>query len=235
MEEVLRSRVEDIFKNMQDFFVLKMKFLLNKLGYDTNKIEITSPCEAERFAPSLSFSVTKFTKIDPKAEKEIQKELESMHKSLDSLKIQRFNREQDPYEFEVSSLGFKAQTMKNELIDLMNYDIKTTTEKLFDFSAHKIGEVIKGESNTLHERLMIDLERNVQYLEDGIKNKFEDFITRKMNELYERLVDQPKKTQFSPAKRASPENIRSHVTPPSRSVPAVRISQDSEKLTQLTH
>jgi hypothetical protein len=224
MEEVLRSRVEDIFRNIQDFYQIKIKFLLNKLGYDTNRIELHSPAEAERFSPNIKFSLTQFTRVDPKAQKEIQKELDGMQKSIESLKIQRFNREQDPYEFDATSLGFKAQAMKNELIDVLNHDVRNTSERLFEFSTTKIGELIKNESGTLHERLMLDLERNVQYLEDSIRNRFEDFITRKMNELFERLQDQPKKTQFSPPKRSAQEQVT-----PNKSLPIQKIPQESER------
>ncbi len=201
LESLLRSKVEEVFASVQAFFNLKLKFLLNRLGYDTADLDLDPYLDNEDMSPvKLKFSETPSQRIDTKELQGIEREIESLEKTLDSYKIPKGRSDQDPYEFDKSSLGFKAQEIKNELIDQVNYDIRSTTEYLVQFSQGKIGELVRGEAGEVHHRLLNEVSKNVESLEEVIRKKFENIINDKINDLAERLVGGAKQKKQSPAK-----------------------------------
>src|SRR5690606_19303446 len=150
-------------------FNIKLKFLLNRLGYDTNDLDIEPYLEQEGMSPiKLRFAESQSNRVDPKELQILEKDIDSLEKSLSSYKIPRSRSDQDPYEFDKSGLGFKAQEIKNELIDQVNYDIRSTTDYLVEFSKGKIGELVRGEAGSIHNKLMDQLSKNVEIIEDVI-------------------------------------------------------------------
>ena len=202
LESILRGKIEEIFNSVQAFFNLKLKFLLNRLGYDTTDLDLEPYLENIEMSPiKLKFSETTPTsRYDEQQLRSIEKEIDTLEKTLESYKIPRTRSDQDPYEFDKTSLGFKAQEIRNDLIDQVNYDIRSTTEYLVQFSQNKIGELVRGEAGEIHHKLLNELGKNVQGLEEVIRKKFETLINDKINDLAERLTGNPKPKRPSPSK-----------------------------------
>lgn len=202
IESVLRFRIDEIFKGIQSFFNLKLKFLLNRLGFEPQDIDLSPFVEDEELSPvKFRFSNVELSRTDPQKLAVMERDIDNMEKALQSYKLTRSSvHEQDPYEFEATSLGYKAETIKNDLIDQLNYDVRSTTEYLIELSNGRINELVRGEAGTIQQRLMNELSNNIQAVEEQIKTKFEDLISKKINELAERLSGQV------PTKKSRPES-----------------------------
>lgn len=208
IESILRFRIDEIFKGIQSFFNLKLKFLLNRLGYEAQEIDLSPFVEDEEVSPvKLKFSSVELSRTDPQKLAVLERDIDNMEKTLQSYKLARPTNEQDPYEFEATSLGYKAETIKNDLIDQLNYDVRSTTEYLIELSNGRINELVRGEASSIQQKLMNELANNIQLVEEQIKFKFEDLISKKINELAEKLSGQvPKKSRPESPQRSSTSN-----------------------------
>jgi len=77
--------------------------------------------------------------------------------------------------------------MKNDLLDVLGQEVRSTTEYLLDYSNSKVNEMTREESGVLYKKIMNDVTESMEVLEDELKFKFDEIITHKLNRITEIL------------------------------------------------
>ena len=193
VEAILRFKAADIFKNLQAVFNLRLKFCLTRLGYDTASLDLGPFLETEAmYEPeSISFSKEPLKMYNEKEYKAIQNDVDRLEKSIlsqKSLNTGRGFRPESPGSHHCDhTSGVHRHEIKNELLDYLGQEVRSTTEYLLDHSNKKVGELTREESSILYKKIIAEVTDNMEALEDELKHKFEEIITHKMNKVAEVL------------------------------------------------
>lgn len=194
VESLLRFKSADIFKNLQAIFNLKLKFCLNRLGYDTANLGLSPFLETEtNFIPeSISFAKEPLKLYNEKEFKAIENDIDRLEKSILSQKVnpssvRSFHLESSSPKGKHRNCDHTSQThrteIKNDLIDHLGNEVRSTTEYLLDYSNTKVNELAREESGVLYKKILAEVADNMEALEDELKKKFEEVITQKMNRI----------------------------------------------------
>jgi len=213
LESLLRGRANTLYKNMQSIFNLKLKFLINRLGYDNALIDLTPFTEDDNLQlESIGFTSDPIKLVEEKEARALEKDISKLEKSL---VFSRINPNQTFQSFTgldtsamggagESEIGFRSYNhklqLKNEIIEQLNSDVRSTTEYLVEYSNTRINEVVRSETTTLHRKIMGELNANLDNIEEELKNKFEEFISKKIAELANALGNNAQNRSRSPQK-----------------------------------
>jgi len=195
LNSVFQFRMESIFKSLNASFNLKVKFCLNKLGYDLAGINLTpfDNEDAPAFAKSKLFT-SPTPKYNPEKEvKAIDRDISRLERSISSSKQPVFVDRSLHSDFGVREhvcdhlpFAFKTE-LKNDLFDQLGQEVRATTEFLMENSNCKLNDIVRNETHQVHQRMMAELHRNIDKAEEEFKSIFEDLIQQKVNELVQGL------------------------------------------------
>ena len=194
MNSVFQFRIDNVFKSLHASFNIKVKFCLNKLGYDTSNIDLTPFDDQE--APIASNKL--FTSQSPKynfdkERRAIERDVSKLEKSVSKSKA-NLTMERSVYSdigskdhcCDHTPFAFKVE-LKNELFDQLGHEVRSTTEHLMDLSTSKVKELVRGETNIVYQRMMAELNKNLDVVEEEFKNKFDTVINQKVNDIIKSL------------------------------------------------
>jgi hypothetical protein len=228
---LLNFRVNHIAKNLQTYFNLKLKFCLNKLGYDTNALELRPFIESDdSFELGLGFLDTGKQEgdmmiPDTKDLKAMENEIKHLESSIYSHKItvpaeqtsgneksgracnhshsqSKNGRERTPERACEHSAYHHHHLIKTELTEYLTDEMKTSTKSMIEYSNNKFNETIRENNHAFQSKVVQDLNSVLDSLEEKFKNKFEEIIHYKTMQLVEKLGHQPKQGLLSPYKKA---------------------------------
>lgn len=195
LNSVFRFRMDSIFKSLHASLNVRLKFCLNKLGYDTTAIDLTPFTEEE--LPQAS--ITKlFTSPVPKYNyqkevKALEKDISRLERSLSPSKRvhtidKSLHSELGCREHACEHIPFSYKNeLKNELFDQLGQEVRSTTEHLMEVSSVKLNDLVRGETHQVHQKMMAELNRNIDVVEEEFKKTFEDLINQKINDLIRAL------------------------------------------------
>ena len=206
-EDTVNLRLASLISSLNTYFNLKLKFCLGKAGIDSHKLDLRPFLDSQEVrqlevAPMLR-------EHDLEAE-EFEK-FEAMKNQLGEIEAEAFSRRIPTLEQSLSQAskedrvdGFKSfgnrWQIKNELIEHMNSEFKSTSDYLTKYSNDKIGNLIREENHVLSRKIFTELSQVVEKLEDQIRDRFEESIAKRVNQLAEILTAHPQR-QSSPFKR----------------------------------
>jgi hypothetical protein len=191
LESLMKNKAQHLFRTVQSTLNLKLKFLLHRLGFEQH-VDLTPFNEEE----NINFTSVTFTDEPPIKQIE-EKELKALEK--DTIQLEKsiiFNTKNvslgastildatmgSDKELEFRSFSHKAQ-IKQDILDSMNADVRSTTQYVVDYSNAKVNEVVRSETHLLEKKILNELVLNFEGLEEEMKNKFEDYINKKVNEI----------------------------------------------------
>jgi len=214
LNSVFQFRMEAIFKSLHASFNVKIKFCLNKLGYDTAGINL-APFDKED-APVFSKSSKLFTSPTPKynPEKEVRaidRDISRLERSISASKqpvpVDRsLNSDFGVREHVCDHIPFAFKTeLRNDLFDQLGQEVRATTEFLMDASNSKLNEIVRNETHQVHQRMMAELHRNIDKAEEEFKAIFEDLIQQKVSELVQGLGGSASQTLQFTQRQTSPQ------------------------------
>ncbi len=191
IESLLRFKAADIFKNLQAIFNLKLKFCLNRLGHDSTNLGLDPFLENEtNFLPeSITFTKEPLKLYNEKEFKAIEQDIDRLEKSILNQKVPPATKHEALPPGHVCDHTTQAHRteIKNDLLEQLGLEVRSTTEYLLDYSGSKVGEVTREESNHLYKKIMTEVAENMEFLEDELKDKFEEIISLKLNKIVEVL------------------------------------------------
>jgi len=195
VESLLKFKAMDIFKNLQAIFNLKLKFCLTRLGYDTANMGLAAFFENETdYVPEgLAFTKEPLKIYNEKEFKAIEQDIDRLEKSILNQKapttLRGYNHDNASppgHQCDHTSQVHRTE-MKNDLLDQLGMEVRSTTEYLLDYSSTKVSDMTREESGQVYKRIMAEVADNMEILEDELKDKFEEIISFKLNKIAEVL------------------------------------------------
>jgi len=231
LNSVFSFRMDTIFKSLHASLNVRLKFCLNKLGYDTATIDLT-PFTEEEFPQA---STTKlFTSPVPKYN--YQKEVKALEKDISRLersvspskRVQSIDRslhsEFGCRDHVCDHIPFSYKNeLKNELFDQLGHEVRSTTEHLMEVSSVKLNDLVRSETHQVHQRMMAELNRNIDVVEEEFKKTFEDLISQKVNDLIRAFGGSAAQIKPSPNIKISPQ-----VTPSKQMYSSINRSSENK-------
>lgn len=215
-EETINLRVSSIVSSLNAFFNLKLKFCLNKAGFDTATLDLRPFFDSEEVRRLEVTSIVR----EQDLESEDFKKIEALRRQLDDLEAEAFSQRAQTLNQswsleakEERADGFKSfgnrWQIKNELLEHMSAEFKSSSDYLTKYSNEKIANLIREENQVLSRKMFGELNNVVEKLEEQIKQRFEEGITKKINQITETLAGHPR--QSSPFSKKN--SVSSLLTP----------------------
>lgn len=198
--EAVNARLESVISSLNTFFNLKLKYCLHKAGVDSQTLDLR---------PFLDKDEVKSLEIAPIV---IQQDLaDENFKKLDVMKAQLEEMEAEIYSRRVPALDQSMQYsgrkderadgfmsfgnrwhIKNELVEQMHSELKTSNDYLMKYSNEKIGRLIRDEHQELSKKIFSELNLTIEKMEEQIRSSFEESITKRLGQITDAIVSQPK-------------------------------------------
>lgn len=207
LEGILNFRIASIVKSLSTHFNVKLKFCLNKAGYDTNSMQVKPFLEDEELdiepvsiQPDARLvrryeegteSLEKLRREINRMEGEIKK---NVPLPLNDPQIQA--RDENDHAF--GSFGNKWE-IHNQVEEYLNQEMSANTQFVIESTTDKVNAVAREEKIALNKKLKEELELALEFIEDRIRMRLEEVINEKVNQISESLGQGKRYRSSSPA------------------------------------
>lgn len=207
LEHMINSRLNSIMKSMSTHFNLKIKFCLNKAGYDTNSSDIKSflenddlhglevaPIHIPKDSRVLRREQDDLDRLE-KLRKQVQKIESDIKNSRLALPVgdQLMVTQQSQFKDD-NSVGNRWQ-VRDELEQQLNHEVKANMLHLTDHTTQKVQTVVREERNNLQKKILEELTTALEIIEDRMRSQLEDIIDEKISAMCESIGTPYRKTQ----------------------------------------
>lgn len=214
LEQMINLRLGSIVKSLSTHFNVKMKFCLNKAGYDTNSPELRQFFENEdvyrlEVAPTTIQTDIRSTRRQEDENQNLEKlkrEIVRMDNEMKTTKIPLPMNDQqlpskDQNEHAFGSFGNRWE-VHNQIEQQFNQETYANTQFLIDYSTDKVRSAAREEKNILLKKLKDELNSAIEHIEDRVRTKLEQMIDEKVNMIAESLGQNKRHRAASPFKKS---------------------------------
>ena len=235
VNSLITFRMNSIAKSLKTYFNLKLKFCLNKAGFDTNTLDLKPFLENDddNFEMGLNEIEIQENRADYMESNTMQTVANEIKQIENTIYSHKISVEPDHYgngnsrnkNSNVSNTNLNSKSnngnydhlasnhhhqVKVDVIKHLQDEMKNSTNYLMKFQSNKITETFREANHQLQLKLSQDINNMLDNLEDKFKTKFEEIIDSKTSELLD-ILGHPQKV--SPHRKqilASPKILSSN-------------------------
>ena len=233
IKSLISFRVNSISKSLRTYFNLKLKFCLNKAGYDTNTLDIKPFLDNDDDYFEIGLGGLEIIEneasndrhdIESNDMQAIANEIKRIESSIYNHKISvepyhddnfghrsysgSFNLSNTSPHSKCDHLAFHNNNqVKSEVVEYLQDEIKNTTNNIMKYQSNKMTETFREANHQFQSKLTQDINNVLDNLEERFKTKFEEIIDIKTSQLLDILGHPQKISPHRKKASISPKNL----------------------------